>query len=143
MFLKLLKSYSVVILLNYFCLVLSNKVENPQVFIDNEEFKGSVIGKKFQESNVEYVAFRGIPYAKAPINERRFKVSNEVIYGLNKFSTNSFQDPEKLAKFDGVLDATYDGYECHSITAKNASEDCLNLNIYTKKVRFRMKSFKF
>lgn len=78
MFLKLFKSYSVLILLNHFCLVLSNKVENPQVFVDNEEFKGSIIGKKVQESNVEYIAFRGIPYAKAPINERRFKVSNKL-----------------------------------------------------------------
>ncbi|KAI8129575.1 hypothetical protein FF38_04618 [Lucilia cuprina] len=114
MFLKFL-----LVLLLFDCLHLSlcDTDHTPRVFIDNNEFKGSIVGTKFQESTVEFMGFRGIPYAKPPINELRFK------------------DPQKLDKFEGTFDATHDGFECCSETARNGSEDCLNLNVYTKQLK--------
>ncbi|XP_049304270.1 juvenile hormone esterase [Bactrocera dorsalis] len=61
----------------------------------------------------EYYAFRGIPYAKPPVQELRFK------------------DPQPLDELPSYIDARYDGHDCPSIYATNASEDCLTLNIYT------------
>ncbi|XP_053969330.1 juvenile hormone esterase-like isoform X2 [Anastrepha ludens] len=61
----------------------------------------------------KYFAFRGIPYVKPPIGQLRFK------------------DPKPLEELPSFIDARYDGHDCHSIYATNASEDCLVLNIYT------------
>ncbi|TMW48383.1 hypothetical protein DOY81_006542 [Sarcophaga bullata] len=108
-----------VILILSFCLQTTQCVNDnaaPHVYIDNDNFKGSIVGRRIQEMDVDYIAFRGIPYAQAPVNELRFK------------------DPVKLNRFEGRLDATHNGYECCSITARNESEDCLNLNVYTKQL---------
>lgn len=117
-----------------------NNTSMPQVYIDNDEFKGSIVGKRIQDAGVDYFAFRGIPYARAPINELRFKVSFYLKLfrkGIRKCFFYFFKfvkDPMKLNRFEGTLDATHDGFECCSITARNESEDCLNLNVYTKQV---------
>ena len=75
------------------------------------------------------IVFKGIPYAKAPSRERRFK------------------RPEPIEKWDGVLDATKWGNKCiqreqqkgsfyqkefydNEAFSADSSEDCLNLNIY-------------
>lgn len=47
----------------------------PIVYINNDDFRGSIEGSRIQETDVTYMAFRGIPYAQAPVNELRFKVS--------------------------------------------------------------------
>jgi carboxylesterase type B len=67
-------------------------------------------GKKFQR-------FSGIPYAKPPIGELRFRA------------------PQKLMKFaTDEIDCTYEGNQCvhKSLFYKIyvGSEDCLNLNVY-------------
>ncbi|XP_070492888.1 juvenile hormone esterase-like [Chironomus tepperi] len=64
-----------------------------------------------------YLRFSGIPYAKKPISELRFK------------------SPQKLLKFDKQeIDCTEEGNECfHKSTYSGefvGSEDCLYLNVY-------------
>ncbi|XP_018565472.1 esterase E4-like [Anoplophora glabripennis] len=60
--------------------------------------------------------FRGIRYAKAPVNELRFK------------------PPEPVDKWEGVYDATEDGPVCPQLTTESVSEDCLILNVYSIKL---------
>lgn len=67
-----------------------------------------------------YFRFSGIPYAKPPINELRFR------------------SPQKLPKFDKPeIDCTKDRDGCfhHSfyLQAMTGSEDCLYLNVFVPK----------
>ena len=67
-----------------------------------------------------FLRFSGIPYAKPPINELRFK------------------SPQKLEKFEEAeIDCTRERDACfHKSTLTRdyvGSEDCLNLNIYVPK----------
>lgn len=73
-----------------------------------------------------YFAFQGIPYAKQPVDEFRFK------------------DPRPLESWTEVLDAskqgpsswTFGGLTADSfITGPNGSDNCLTLNIYTTSLR--------
>ncbi|XP_021201298.3 esterase FE4 isoform X1 [Helicoverpa armigera] len=71
-------------------------------------------------SDVEnYVAFKGIPYAKPPLGELRFKA------------------PEPPEPWQGVRDASQHGPVCPQFNERMnrveaGSEDCLYLNVYTK-----------
>lgn len=85
----------------------------------------------YQGKNMgEYYLFLGIPYAQAPVEDKRWRKSEESL------------------PFDGVFDATKPGNKCiqqasmpNSFYHKefhddenyevNSSEDCLNLNIWT------------
>ncbi|KAJ8920752.1 hypothetical protein NQ315_004892 [Exocentrus adspersus] len=68
----------------------------------------------------QYYSFRGIPYAKPPINDLRFKAS---------------QPPEK---WEGVRSATREGPFCiqknylFANPSVEGQEDCLYLNVYTQ-----------
>jgi carboxylesterase type B len=67
-----------------------------------------------------YLRFSGVPYAKPPLGELRFK------------------SPQKLLKFDSdEIDCTKERDACfHKSTLTRqyiGSEDCLNLNIYVPK----------
>ncbi|XP_011056898.1 PREDICTED: esterase E4-like [Acromyrmex echinatior] len=72
-------------------------------------------------NNVRYLAFRGIPYAKPPVGELRFK------------------DPVPVEPWDGERDASKYGniaVQIHSITQEIVGdEDCLYLNVYTRKIK--------
>ncbi|KAK5641618.1 hypothetical protein RI129_010165 [Pyrocoelia pectoralis] len=61
-------------------------------------------------------SFRGVRYAKPPINELRF------------------QPPEPVKSWTGIYDATEDGASCPQPYVDNTSEDCLFLNVYTTKL---------
>lgn len=80
--------------------------------------QGIVKGSKEKLPNGKnFLRFSGIPYAKKPINELRFK------------------SPQKLIKFDKhEIDCTKEGNECfHKSTISGdyvGSEDCLYLNVY-------------
>lgn len=68
----------------------------------------------------KFLRFSGIPYAKPPINELRFR------------------SPQMLLKFDeSELDCTIERDACfHKSTLTRqyvGSEDCLNLNVYVPK----------
>lgn len=69
------------------------------------------------ENGKSYVRFSGIPYAKSPVGDLKFK------------------NPEKLLKFKyDVLDCTRERSVCFqksTVTSKYVgSENCLNLNVY-------------
>lgn len=65
-----------------------------------------------------FYAFRGIPYAKAPVENLRFK------------------PPEPIEQWFDILDATFDGPKCPQpgLFSDDVSEDCLRLNIYTREL---------
>ncbi|XP_038219784.1 esterase FE4-like [Zerene cesonia] len=63
-----------------------------------------------------YYSFEGIPYAKPPVGDLRFR------------------DPQKPEPWSGVLDATKPGNKAIQLNAAGGiegSEDCLYLNVYT------------
>ncbi|CAH0712871.1 unnamed protein product, partial [Brenthis ino] len=66
----------------------------------------------------KYYSFEGIPYAKPPVGELRFRA------------------PQGLEKWSGIRDATKPGNKCAQINPFSkgvfeGSEDCLYLNVYT------------
>jgi len=73
----------------------------------------------------QYLSFRGIPFARAPIGELRFR------------------DPQPVEPWTHTLDATKQGptaFGLDFVTMRlneGCSEDCLTLNIYTKNIHPR------
>ncbi|KAK9875452.1 hypothetical protein WA026_007846 [Henosepilachna vigintioctopunctata] len=70
----------------------------------------------------KYYSFQGIPYAKAPIGNLRFKA------------------PQKLEPWTEEFNATKEGPSCPSshiffMTYTGKEDNCLNLNVYIKQVR--------
>lgn len=81
--------------------------------------EGKVRGKILTDfDGNHFYSFQGIPYAKPPLENLRFKA------------------PEPPEKWRGILDATENGNECY---AKNntysPSEDCLVINVFTKEIQ--------
>lgn len=70
-----------------------------------------------------YIAFKGIPFAKPPVGELRFKppVDPEPWDGVRVCDTYGPIEPRPVASLGGVVGGN--GGEC--------SEDCLYLNVYT------------
>lgn len=94
-----------------------NEVDDPIVIIRNGVIRGRK-SKTFDKATSFY-AFQGIPFAKPPIENLRFR---------------SPQPPEN---WPGVLNATEDGSVCvQGITPNrvNGSEDCLFINVYTPRL---------
>ncbi|XP_075975055.1 esterase B1-like [Anticarsia gemmatalis] len=85
--------------------------------------QGKLAGEQVTSiTNVTYYSFKGIPYAKAPIGELRFKAP---------------QDPEC---WDGVRDATKHGSICPQLNIltnvyDHGNEDCLFVNVYTPNLK--------
>ncbi|KAK5641616.1 hypothetical protein RI129_010163 [Pyrocoelia pectoralis] len=78
---------------------------------------GTVQGSLMQTRNgKQIIAFKGIRYAKAPVNDLRF------------------QPPKPIEKWEGVFNATVDGPACPQPNVAPISEDCLLLNVYISKV---------
>ncbi|KAK9746435.1 Carboxylesterase family [Popillia japonica] len=79
--------------------------------------QGCLKGKTGQDYNGRrYHSFLGIPYAKPPIGELRFKA------------------PQPLEKWNGIWNATKDGSPCYSMDLRQeitGSENCLFLNVFT------------
>lgn len=79
---------------------------------------GRVRGRRHVvDRHFSYVAFKGVPYAKAPVQQRRF------------------QAPEAIDAWKDILDASSDGPLCPQFDIATGKaigdEDCLTLNIYT------------
>ncbi|XP_036141339.1 esterase E4 isoform X3 [Monomorium pharaonis] len=82
--------------------------------------EGILTGIVEDRYNIRYFAFRGIPYAKPPIGELRFK------------------DPVPAKPWSGDRDASKNGNMAVQINlfthAIEGDEDCLYLNVYTTKI---------
>lgn len=100
-----------------------------QFFLGTNEFviveiaTGSIKGRKrlnLYEDWGEYYAFEGIPYAKAPLGVLRFRA------------------PQAIKPWNNVLDCTKPSnnpIQKHMVLNYiEGSEDCLYINVYTKKV---------
>lgn len=105
------------------CLIFSSiKCENPDYKIistGNGFFKG--LRQRTLYENREYFSFRGIPYAKPPLNDLRFQL------------------PEKPDPWIDIKSVLETGYDCVQLNPFRESEiigdeDCLFLNVYTPNV---------
>ncbi|CAH2076218.1 unnamed protein product, partial [Iphiclides podalirius] len=81
--------------------------------------QGDLKGVLCQTDDVEYYAFKGIPYAKPPVGRLRFKA------------------PEPPEPWVGLRDASQHGPVCPQYNERmdrieSGSEDCLYVNVYTK-----------
>ncbi|XP_011704230.1 PREDICTED: juvenile hormone esterase-like isoform X2 [Wasmannia auropunctata] len=87
--------------------------------------EGTLKGVVVDGYNVRYLAFRGIPYAKPPVGELRFK------------------DPEPAKSWSGERDASKYGNVCVQVDLDThkivGDEDCLYLNVYTTKINLLKK----
>ncbi|KAJ6649255.1 Juvenile hormone esterase [Pseudolycoriella hygida] len=93
----------------------SDLYEEPVVLTGLGHVRGSVLRSRLGEL---FYAFRGIRYAKPPVDDLRFKA------------------PEPIEQWDGVFDATRDGPMCPQPAEdmSEMSEDCLRLNVYTHEI---------
>ncbi|CAH1407434.1 unnamed protein product [Nezara viridula] len=93
--------------------------ENPQVTTSYGTMKGQFLKSR---DGREFSSFTRIPYAKPPVGERRFLIS------------------EKADNWTGILDATLSTPSCYqpnqfqSDTPFMGQEDCLFLNVFTPNV---------
>ncbi|KAJ3650162.1 hypothetical protein Zmor_021866 [Zophobas morio] len=90
----------------------------PLVHLQDGKVKGKIstdfLGGK-------YYSFMGIPYAKAPVRNLRFKA------------------PVPVEPWEGIRDATREGPECPSYHSPfgyyiGSEDNCLNLNVYTRQL---------
>ncbi|CAH0564911.1 unnamed protein product [Brassicogethes aeneus] len=93
---------------------LANRnAEHPIVTTPLGQIEGTIIASRLGKP---INTFRGIRYAKAPINELRFQPS------------------VPAQKWTGTLNATIDGPLCPQPTDQPISEDCLFVNVYSAKI---------
>ncbi|XP_052741654.1 juvenile hormone esterase isoform X2 [Bicyclus anynana] len=87
---------------------------NPIVAVTEGKLSGNV---RETSNGTQYVSFKGVPYAKPPINELRFTA------------------PEPPEPWEGVRDATKECNICAQFDRESlkviGDEDCLYLNVYT------------
>ncbi|CAH1110141.1 unnamed protein product [Psylliodes chrysocephalus] len=94
-------------------------MDSPVVTIDDGQLKGT---HKANLDGENFHAFLGIPFGKPPVGKLRFKA------------------PEPSEPWTGIKDASNEGNMCfqRDFTTKvmKGSEDCLNLNVFTKTLPF-------
>ena len=116
----------------------SDKPENPPQDQQHEQTSASAIadvvevegGKIRGVKEGEVFSFKGIPYAAPPVGENRWKRPQPVqpwegIKNCTQFGNSAFQPPQE------VVEGSKDTAE-FLVSNKNYSEDCLNLNVWTK-----------
>ncbi|KAG5347377.1 SASB hydrolase, partial [Acromyrmex charruanus] len=121
-------------MINYFTQMWTNFAKTSLLImsikcISIEELKvqvneGKLIGVIVDGYNVRYLAFRGIPYAKPPVGELRFK------------------DPVPPEPWSGYRDASKYGNIAIQTDLRQiiiGDEDCLYLNVYTTKIELSKK----
>uniref|UniRef100_A0A6P7GH01 Esterase SG1-like n=1 Tax=Diabrotica virgifera virgifera TaxID=50390 RepID=A0A6P7GH01_DIAVI len=92
-------------------------MESPIVTVVEGQVRGC---QKVNLDGESFYSFLGIPFAKPPLGYLRFKA------------------PVPAEPWSGIRDATIDGNSCYQRNEMTkeleGSEDCLYLNVYTKKV---------
>ncbi len=78
---------------------------------------GIYVGEK--EKNNEIISYYGIPYAKAPVGELRWKAPEPLPASQEVFEATNFGDSAVQVEHKGVI-----------LKLHKQSEDCLSLNIY-------------
>ncbi len=84
--------------------------------------QGKITGKKLVDRGYEFCSFKGIPYAKAPVGDLRWRSPKPVEKHEGVFEAHSFGDqcPQNLTSSEAQS----------GLGTLEASEDCLNLNIW-------------
>jgi hypothetical protein len=111
----------------------------PEVTIEQGKLRGST-GTNLRGEI--FLKFQGIPYAKPPLGELRFKVTLSPI--ANSLFIFILQSPQPPEKWTGVFDASKQGDVCYSRDLFrpeiiSGSENCLVLNVYTKTISDKTK----
>ncbi|EFA08586.1 juvenile hormone esterase-like [Tribolium castaneum] len=91
----------------------TKNTEKPIITTPLGQVQGAILASR---AGKPIISFRGIRYAKAPIDELRFK------------------PPVPVPKWENVVNATQDTPLCPQPTDEPTSEDCLFLNVYTTKL---------
>ncbi len=97
----------------------STKQEKPVAVCENGKFTGYI-----EDNGV--IAFKGIPYAKAPVGELRWKAPQPVEASDATFEATSYKCPG-LQSYDEGEDASHG----------ELNEDCLYLNVWTTDLNMR------
>jgi carboxylesterase type B len=106
----------------------------PEVTIEQGKLRGST-GTNLRGET--FLKFQGIPYAKPPLGELRFK---ETLPPIGKFLFKIILlSPHSPEKWTGVFDLFKEGNVCYCRDLFRAefisgSENCLVLNVYTKTI---------
>ncbi|CAB3376450.1 Hypothetical predicted protein [Cloeon dipterum] len=96
--------------------IVGGETKNPEIVLSHD---GKISGTTMKSlDGREFYAFRGIPYAKPPVGDLRFRA------------------PEPVEPWKGVRDATKESEPCAQVPVMGdekfiGSEDCLYLNVYT------------
>lgn len=100
------------VVLLVFIIKVSSGLYFPIIETKNGQIRGNILSSRHENP---FYSFRGIPFAKPPINELRFKA------------------PQPVEPWNNTLYATEDGPLCPQAWKKpsDMSEDCLKLNVYT------------
>ncbi|KAL1498381.1 hypothetical protein ABEB36_009188 [Hypothenemus hampei] len=108
----------IIVALNFLIKVVHSQL-GPIVTIEDGKLQGTV--HRSIGTEALYYAYRGIPYAKPPLGNLRFKspLKNDQWIGV----LNATQDKDQCVQTSGILGLTISG-----------SEDCLYLNVYTPNV---------
>ena len=136
------------VLLSLLCLADCNsglrQSDVPEVEINSGRIRGHWEKTK---SGVDYAAFTGVPYGKAPVRETLFFLGNYYphCFEHNKYSVKTFQigalrfqPPEVVEPWTETYEATSLSVPCaQPMTRYNGTvgavgvEDCLQLNVYS------------
>ncbi|XP_018323052.1 venom carboxylesterase-6-like [Agrilus planipennis] len=107
------------VLITTLCVLFSNEAIGYNLTVEtNHGYVRGYEAVSLANSNVTYYAFQGVPYGKPPVGSLRF------------------QNPQPVASWDGVINATSFKPVCAALEVGQVlvgSEDCLYLNVYVPK----------
>ena len=100
----------------------NESVDVPKVILDDVEIIGTNINEDDQK---DIYAWYGIPYAKPPVGELRWKAPRDFEFTSNRFDANKL--PNRCVQVSNFYDELITGQKEGTVFG---SEDCLYLNIF-------------
>ena len=100
----------------------NESVDVPKVILDDVEIIGTNINEDDQK---DIYAWYGIPYAKPPVGELRWKAPRDFEFASNRFDAN--KPPNRCVQVSNFYDELITGQKEGTVFG---SEDCLYLNIF-------------